>query len=59
MKHYRMPVTETAVCIIDETGKLCREVKIVSHPDDLITVLQDPAWNFEGIGLEDGPVLLP
>ncbi|PSH61689.1 IS110 family transposase [Phyllobacterium brassicacearum] len=59
MKYYSgldVSVKETAVCIVDETGKLCREMKVVSHPDDLIAVLQDPAWNFERIGLEAGPL---
>ncbi|MEK1854270.1 MAG: IS110 family transposase [Phyllobacterium sp.] len=59
MKHYSgldISVKETAICILDETGKICREVKAVSHPDDLIAVLKDPAWNFERIGLEAGPL---
>jgi transposase len=59
MKYYSgldVSVKETAVCIVDETGKICREMKVVSHPDDLIAVLQDPAWNFERIGLEAGPL---
>jgi hypothetical protein len=41
-------VKETAVCIVDETGKICREVKVVSHPDDLIAVLQDPPGTLSG-----------
>jgi transposase len=59
MKHYSgldISVKETAVCILDETGKICREVKAVSHPDVLIAVLKAPAWNFERIGLEAGPL---
>ncbi len=34
-------VKETAVCIVDETGKICREVKVASHPEDLISVIKD------------------
>lgn len=49
-------VKETAVCIIDETGKMCREMKVASHPEDLARVLKDPAWDFERIGLEAGPL---
>jgi transposase len=49
-------VKETAVCIIDETGNICREVKVPSHPDDLIAVLQDPRWRMERVGLEAGPL---
>ena len=59
MKHYTgldISVKETSVCIVDETGKICREVKVASHPDDLIAVLKDPVWNFERIGIEAGPL---
>lgn len=59
MKHYAgldVSVKETSVCIVDETGKICREVKVPSHPEDLLRVLQDPAWNLARIGLEAGPL---
>ena len=44
------------MCIVDETGKICREIKVVSHPEDLLQLLQDPAWRLERIGLEAGPL---
>ncbi len=47
MKHYAgldVAVKETAICIVDETGKICREMKVESHPEDLVRVLSDPAW---------------
>ncbi|TGU44884.1 IS110 family transposase [bacterium M00.F.Ca.ET.152.01.1.1] len=59
MKHYAgldISVKETSVCIVDETGKICHEVKVVSHPDDLIAVLKDPTWRIERVGLEAGPL---
>ncbi len=59
MKHFiglDVSVKETAVCIIDESGKICREVKVVSHPDDLIAALKGQTWNVERIGLEAGPL---
>ncbi len=59
MKHFiglDVAVKETAICIIDESGKICREVKVVSHPDDLIAVLKDSTWNVERVGLEAGPL---
>ncbi|SHO61272.1 Transposase [Pseudoxanthobacter soli DSM 19599] len=59
MKHYAgldVSVKETSVCIVDETGEICRERKVVSHPDDLIELLCDPRWNLERIGLEAGPL---
>jgi transposase len=49
-------VKESSVCIVDETGKVCREVKVLSHPEDLVQVLKDPAWRFDRIGLEAGPL---
>ena len=59
MKHYAgldVSVKETSVCIVDETGRICREIKVPSHPDDLAQVLHDPAWRLERIGLEAGPL---
>jgi transposase len=59
MKHYAgldVSVKESAICIMDETGKVCREVKVVSHPEDLIEVLKDPAWRLVCVGLEAGPL---
>lgn len=58
MKHYAgldVSVKETSVCVIDEAGKICREVKVPSHPEDLAAALNDPAWRLERIGLEAGP----
>jgi transposase len=55
MKHYAgldIAVKETSVCILDETGRICREVKVATHPEDLLRILQDPAWHLERIGLE-------
>ena len=34
-------VNETSVCIVDEAGKIVREVKVVSEPDALLTVLKN------------------
>ena len=59
MKHYAgldVSVKESSICIVDETGKVCREVKVVSHPEDLIEVLKDPAWQLVRVGLEAGPL---
>ena len=59
MKHYiglDVAVKETAVCVMDEEGRICREAKIASHPDDLIAFLQGGNWNIVRIGLEAGPL---
>ena len=47
---------ETSVCIVDETGAICREMKVLSHPDDLARALKDPAWPLDRVGLEAGPL---
>jgi transposase len=49
-------VKETSLCIVDEAGKICREVKVASHPEDLVQVLKDPAWQLFRVGLEAGPL---
>ena len=49
-------VKETSVCIVDETGKIVREVKLASEPDALAAVLANPAYHFKRIGLEAGPL---
>jgi transposase len=49
-------VKETSVCIVDETGKVIREVKVASEPEALLAVLASPAYHFKRIGLEAGPL---
>jgi transposase len=49
-------VKDTSVCIVDDTGKIVREVKVASEPDALLTVLRNPAYHFKRIGLEAGPL---
>src|SRR4249920_4173918 len=49
-------VKETSVCIVDDTGKIVREAKVVSEPDALLAVLTNPAYHFKRIGLEAGPL---
>ena len=46
-------VKETSVCIVDEMGKIVREVKVASEPEALLAVLANPAHNFKRIGLEE------
>ena len=45
-------VKDTSVCIVDETGKIVREVKVASEPDALLAVLKNVAYCFKRIGLE-------
>ena len=49
-------VKETSVCIVDDTGRIVREVKVASEPDALLAVLKNPAYRFKRIGLEAGPL---
>ena len=45
-------VKETSVCIVDDMGKIVREVKVASEPQALLQVLTNPAYHFKRIGLE-------
>ena len=49
-------VKETSVCIVDDTGRIVREVKVASEPEALLAVLKNPAYHFKRIGLEAGPL---
>ena len=49
-------VKDTSVCIVDEAGKITREVKVASEPAALLAVLTNPAYHFKRIGLEAGPL---
>ena len=49
-------VKETSICIVDDTGRIVREVKIASEPEALLSVLKNPAYDFKRIGLEAGPL---
>ena len=49
-------VKETSVCIVDNTGRIVREVKVPSEPEALLAVLKNPAYHFKRIGLEAGPL---
>ena len=44
-------VKETSICIVDDAGKIVREVKVASEPEALLAVLKNPAYHFKRIGL--------
>ena len=59
MEHFAgldVSVKDTSVCIVDDTGKIVREVKVVSEPDALLAALKNPGYRFKRIGLEAGPL---
>jgi transposase len=40
---------------VTDTGNICRETKVPTHPEELVKVLKDPVWRLERVGLEAGP----
>ena len=49
-------VKETSLCIVDDAGRIIREVRVASEPEALLAVLTTPACHFKRIGLEAGPL---
>src|SRR5437016_13215397 len=49
-------VKETSICIVDDTGRIVREVNVASEPEALLQVLGNPIYRFKRIGLEAGPL---
>src|SRR6187399_3293357 len=59
MEHFAgldVSVKDTSVCIVDDTGRIVREVKVASEPEALLAVLENPTYHFKRIGLEAGPL---
>lgn len=57
MEHFSgldISVKETSVCIVDDKGRIVRELKVASEPDALLAVLTN--HHFKRIGLEAGPL---
>ena len=49
-------VKETSVCIVDDTGRIVREVKVASEPEALLQALKRPCFHLKRIGLEAVPL---
>src|SRR5260370_42539183 len=49
-------VKQTSICIVDDTGRIVREVKVPSETEALLKVLGNQAYRFKRIGLEAGPL---
>ena len=43
---------ETAICVVDGTGRIVKEMRAPSEPEALITALRETGLAFERIGLE-------
>jgi len=39
-------VKDTSICIVDDGGRIAREVKVASEPEALLAVLKNPAYFF-------------
>jgi transposase len=51
-----MSRSRKSVCIVDDTGKIVREVRVASEPEALLQVLTNNTYRFKRIGLEAGPL---
>ena len=59
MKHcvgLDVSVKETAICIVDETGKIVREAKVTTDPEAIVALLMETGFEYTRIGLEAGPM---
>src|SRR5271154_2564749 len=51
-----LQIKETSVCVVDDAGKIVRELKVASEPAALLAVLKNGTYRFKRIGLEAGPL---
>ena len=49
-------VKETSICIVDDAGKIVREVRVASEPEAILQVLTNTIYRFKRVGLEAGPL---
>ena len=49
-------VQETAVCVVDEVGKVICERKVPTEPDDLVELLTTVGGGYVRVGIEAGPL---
>src|SRR4051812_20575068 len=55
MSHYAgldVSLEETAICVVDGTGRIVKEMRVPSEPEALVTALREAGLAFERIGLE-------
>jgi len=59
MEHYvgiDVSLEHSSVCVVDGTGKIVVEAKVVSEPEALIAWLRRQPFTLARIGLEAGPL---
>ena len=49
-------VKETAICIVDKTGKIAREAKVTTEPEAIVALLKAAGFEYAQVGLEAGPM---
>ncbi len=49
-------VQETAVCVVDEVGKVICERKVPTEPDDIAVLLTSVGGDYVRVGIEAGPL---
>jgi len=49
-----LSVKETLICIVDDTGRIVKEMKVASEPEALLEDLRNPVYRFKRVGLEAG-----
>jgi hypothetical protein len=49
-------VKDTRVCIVNDAGRIVRELKVANEPATLLAVLTNSSYRFKRIGLEAGPL---
>jgi predicted NBD/HSP70 family sugar kinase len=51
-------VKETSICIVDDTGRIVKEVKVASEPAALLKVLGTPTTASSGLDWKPDPVAM-
>src|SRR3984885_35420 len=49
-------VKETAVCVVDEAGKVVLEQKVATEPEDIVALLTSIGVDYGRVGIEAGPL---
>jgi hypothetical protein len=56
MRDYRLSLELSSVCVVDTQGKIVKEAKVASDPEDLTAFFASLGFVVKRIGLEAGPL---